>query len=102
MQITITSTLTEEQALILAKEKWYNTEVTVYTVDENGMPVSGESVPNTQSPGEFLKKVYESMIIEDSTKHYIAYDLRLTEEARLAQEQHIRSSVIASISSSVE
>lgn len=101
MQISITSTLTEEQALILAKEKGWQEFISV-VIDNTTMPFATEQVENPVAPGEFLKKVYESMIIEDSTKHYIAYDLRLTEEARLAQEQHIRSSVIASISSSVE
>lgn len=96
MQITIISTLTEEQALILAKEKWYSENV--YTlVDSSTTPETYSNVPNPQSSFEFLKNVYENMIKEDAKKLFIAYDDRLNIDAKNAREQGIKDMVDAAI-----
>lgn len=96
MQITITATLTDSQALILTTEKWYNKDIS--TMDINNTLVTST---NPQSPFEFLKSVYESMIIQDATKNFIQYDDRQNQALWLANEEAIKASVIASISSSV-
>lgn len=100
MQITITSTLTDEQALILATEKWYS-PVQVNIVDGTVIPAILETVPNSQTAWEFLKSVYEAMIVEDSTKHFIEYTDRQSVAERTAMEDGIKNSIIASITSSV-
>jgi hypothetical protein len=46
--------------------------------------------------------VYESLIISDAQKHYLERDNRLYAEARKIEEQAIRDSVVASVSSKVE
>ncbi len=89
MQITITSTLTEEQALILAKEKGYSETMTENS--ENWVVV----VQNNESPYTFLKNVYENMIKEDAKKLFIAYDDRLNIDKKLAREQAVKDMVDA-------
>ena len=100
MIITITSNLTEEQASILAKEKWYQDKI-INVIDVTVVPNIVEETPNSQTPWEFLKSVYEQMIIEDSTKHYIEYDNRQSAEVKKAREDYLRNEVIASISSTI-
>jgi len=109
MKITITAILSDEQALILAKEKGYSKTVSIFTPTEGAernemvvVPWVTTEVENTESPFEFLKRVYESLIISDAQKHYIERDNRLHAEARKIEEQAIRDSVIASVSSKVE
>ncbi len=109
MKITITAILSDEQALILAKEKGYSETISVFTPTEGAQPNEMGVVPwvtaeveNTESPFEFLKRVYESLIISDAQKHYLERDNRLYAEARKIEEQAIRDSVVASVSSKVE
>lgn len=94
MIIIITASLTEEQALILAKEKWYSETIT---------NINFETEINPQTPWEFLKSVYENMIIEDSTKEFMKYKERTyIEEQRKQMEIETRNEVVAGISSIVE
>jgi len=95
MIINIQATLTDEQALILATEKGYNPTVTVL----EGNDVVG-TAPNPETSFEFLKKVYESMIVTDATKHYVEFDERKTKAEREANANLIRQSVIDSVTSS--
>lgn len=96
MIINIQATLTDEQAFILATEKGYNPTVTAL----EGNNVVGME-PNPVSPFEFLKNVYEAMVVADATKHYIAFDERKTQAEREASANLIRQSVIDSVTSSV-
>jgi hypothetical protein len=100
MQITITSTLTEEQALILAKEKGYSELVYTIVPNEstNGIiiaPIESIASPNPQSSFDFLKAVYENMIKEDAKRLFIAYDDRLNIDKKLAREQLLKDMVDA-------
>lgn len=101
MQIVVTATLTEEQALILAKEKGYQETVQAYLLNDFGENVPDGDVPNPQSAFEFLKSAYEAMIVSDATKHYLEYDARKIKAEREAAEAAIRDSVISAVSSSV-
>lgn len=94
MQITISSTLTEEQALILAKEKWYSETIST-VVDNTVMPFITEQSPNPQSPFDFLKNVYENMIKEDAKHLFITYDDRLNIDKKIAREQLLKDMVDA-------
>ncbi len=115
MQITITSTLTEEQALMLAKEKgWQETiviqvpsvETKVVTMPviagiepmEYTVPVSytEQSVPNTTTCFDFLKAVYENMIKDDAKTLFIRIDDRLNVDKKIAREQLLKDMVDAS------
>ena len=99
--ITITANLTNEQALILAKEKGYCETVTNVT-DATTTPITVTIEPNSESPFEFLKRVYEEMIATDAQKHYLEFYKRLDAEARRLADEKIKSDVEESISSSVE
>ena len=92
MQISITSTLTEKQAFILAKEKGYSDTVTVITNDLV-VPKAFETIHNTQSPFDFLKAVYEEMIKTDAKRLFIAYDDRLNIDKKIAREQLLKDMV---------
>ena len=94
MQITITSTLTEEQALILAKEKGYQEKI-VTNIDDFVNPPSQQVSDNLQSPFDFLKNVYENMIKEDAKRLFIAYDDRLNIDKKIAREQLLKDMVDA-------
>lgn len=83
MNITITASLTEEQIDIISAQKWYNSD-------------------SELSKSEFIKNVYESLIINDATNIFIDYSRKQLEETRLAEENAIREQVKASISSSIE
>lgn len=83
MNITITASLTEDQLDIISIQKWYNLD-------------------SELSKSEFIKNVYESLIINDATNIFIDYSRKQLEETRLAEENAIREQVKASISSSIE
>lgn len=100
MIITITASLAEEQSLLLAKEKWYQENIST-VVDMNIIPSEIISSPNPETPYEFLKKVYEAMIINDAQKHFIeAFDRRIKEENEATREMY-KEQVVNSITSSV-
>jgi uncharacterized protein YqgV (UPF0045/DUF77 family) len=100
MIINISATLTEAQALILAKEKGYVENIETI-IDSSVTPMVTISEPNPETSFEFLKNVYEAMIIADAQHHYIEYDKRIEAEARQIADEQIKNDVIASISSSV-
>lgn len=94
MQITISSTLTEEQALILAKEKGFVETIDTVT-DTTTNPMTFITSQNPQSPFDFLKNVYENMIKEDAKKLFIAYDDRINIDKKIAREQLLKDMVDA-------
>lgn len=95
MQIIISATLTEEQALILAKRMWYSD--TIPTISD----IPPANIPNPQTPWEFIKEVYEKMIANDTAKHFIAYNDEKNQAIWEAEDKAIRDEVQASISSQV-
>ena len=100
MIITITANLTEEQALILAKEKgWSNT---ISTHDMTTEPISIVTVPNPQTVGEFLSNVYQAMVKNDAERIYISIFNQNRDIENEAARQMIRDQVATSISSLVE
>ncbi len=109
MIITIQANLTNEQALILAKEKGYNqlvieTEV-VETTDENWelkVDLINREIENPESCFEFLKRKYEEMITTDATNHFINVESRNITELQRLKEIEIRGLVTSGITSYVE
>lgn len=102
MQITITATLTEEQALILAKEKGYQETITNGTLDlTTWLIVNSEPVTNPQTYWDFIKSVYENLIIEDVSRIFINYSNKAKESIRLAEEKEIKDNVIGAITSNI-
>jgi phosphopantetheinyl transferase (holo-ACP synthase) len=61
-----------------------------------------EEVPNTQSKEDFLRQVYEWVIINDISNEIIRYFNQQAEPERIAKENAIREAVAKSITSSVE
>lgn len=101
MIITISATLTPEQIDILATQKGYqDTIITGNALLTN--PPQLEQIPNPQSKEDFIRQVYEGIILGDATREYIAYSTRQKEEARIAEENAIREQVAQSITSSIE
>jgi len=100
MIITITANLIEEQALLLAKEKWYS-ELIYSLVDNTTVPETYSNIPNPETPYEFLKKVYEAMIVQDATNHYIAVYDRNRKAEQETEVNAIKEQVVSSITSSV-
>jgi len=100
MIITITANLTEEQALILAKEKGWSD--TISTLDITTEPILIVTVPNTQTVGEFLANVYQAMVKNDAERIYISVFNQNRDTENEAARQMIRDQVATSISSLVE
>lgn len=94
MQISINSELTNEQALILAKEKGYQETVNII-IDDTVYPCITEQQVNPQSPFDFLKNVYENMIKDDAKTLFIRIDDRLNVDKKIAREQLLKDMVDA-------
>ena len=98
MKITISATLIPEQIDILAKQKGYQETFQETNVETNEV----SNYPNPQSKEDFIRQVYEGIILADATREYIGYSNRQKEEARIAEENAIREQVAQSITSSIE
>lgn len=98
MKITITATTTEEESYLLAKQKWRSETIMVMTWD----PSSSQEVPNPQSPADFIRQVYESMIVADVVKVFTEYRSQELKQQQIALEEAVRESVQSSITSIVE
>ena len=103
MIITIKANLTEEQALLLAKEKGYNPTIVnnVYVPDTTDL-FSSETITNPQTVGEFLSNVYQAMVKNDAESIYISVFNQNRDVENEAARQMIRDQVETSISSVVE
>lgn len=97
MIITISAELTEAQIDILAEQKWYQDNVASLS-NENIVTL----VQNPQSKEDFIRKVYQNLIVMDATKEFISYENSKNEQERLTMEQIIRDSVTQSITSTAE
>lgn len=97
MIITISAELTEAQIDILAEQKWYQDNVASLS-DENVVTL----VQNPQSKEDFIRNVYQNLIVMDATKEFISYENSKNEQERLTMEQIIRDSVTQSITSTAE
>jgi hypothetical protein len=97
MQVTITATLTPEQIHMLATQKGY--QETLQEIDTETGAVS--SYPNTQSKSDFIRQVYEGIILGDATREVIAFRNKMKEQERIAEENAIREAVANSITSSI-
>lgn len=96
MTITITATITDEQALTLAVGKGYAPTIPVISPE-------GERVEevNTESAQEFLKRIYEGMIIHDATVIFKQQADRAEKEAKDIRNKEISDLVSSSITSSI-
>ena len=97
MIITISATLTTEQIDILAKQKGYQDTISVPWEEQAIVQVA-----NPQSKEDFIRQVYEGIILADATREYIAHSNHQKEEARIAEENAIREQVAQSITSTIE
>jgi hypothetical protein len=61
-----------------------------------------EEVSNPQSKEDFIRQVYEGIILADATREFLSFTNRQKEEARMAEENAIREAVANSITSKVE
>ena len=108
MIITIEATLSDEQCLIIAKEKWYQELIQKINTSETEVDwvitVVSESIEikNTESPGDFLQKVYQWLIISDVSKIFIDIENKILKEKQTITEQIIKDNVSANISSSIK
>lgn len=100
MIITISATLTEEQAIILAWRMWYSETITRIS-NPLIKPEVFEEIKNPQTPWEFIKEVYEKMIANDTAKHFIAYNDEQKQAIRAEEDRAIRDEIQANITSQV-
>lgn len=101
MKITITADLSLDEANILAGQKWYSSKISVLSSDPKDTSTFVE-IDNPQSSSDFIRQVYESIIINDATKIFTEYrSTQLKEQQRLLEEA-VRESVTLSITSIVE
>lgn len=92
---------TTEQIDTLAQVKGYSPTVTESQEQEDGTFVQVE-IPNPISKADFIRSVYESMIVNDATNVFSnALRTQMAEQVRI-QEEAIRESVQASITSTIE
>lgn len=101
MIITISATLTEEQINILAQAKGYQSTVTESQEQEDGTFKDVE-IPNGILPAEFIRSVYESMIVNDATNVFLAKSREAMAEQIRTAEEEIRAIASSSITSSIE
>lgn len=99
MIITITATLNDEQVYMLATQKGY--QDTIIAISEDPESNKTIEVPNPQSRSDFIRQVYEGMIIGDATRESIAFSNKMKEAERIAEENAIRQAVESSITSSI-
>jgi hypothetical protein len=60
-----------------------------------------ESIINPQSKEDFIRQVYEGIILADATREFLNYTNKQKEETRIAEENAIREQVASSITSTV-
>ena len=98
MIVTITANLDSQNALIIAKEKWYNEKVSKMDIDTN----TSELVDNPMSCFEFLQNVYVWMIKEDVTSAILSFKNKQVQESRQKEENEIRKHIENSLNSTLE
>ena len=118
MKITLTATLTDEEIEILASAKWYEkiiieyeeieTPYEAHTIWEIKYPawvsISKNTVEkeNPQTASDYIRQVYEGIIIADATKVFTEYRTKQIKEQIILTEQEVRDWVTSSITSTVE
>jgi len=95
MVITISATLTPEWIDTLSKAKGYESEI--HTMTDAGFVHSA----NSQTPEDFIRQVYQSMIENDAIDVFVKYAKEQRAELERIEEEKIRTSVSNSITSSV-
>ncbi len=91
MKITISAILDETQIAILATQKWY----------QDTILSEWEHLPNPQSKEEFIREVYEGIILNDATREFIAYSTNQKIQEKLLEENAIREQITNAITSSI-
>lgn len=98
MQIKISVDLTEEQIDILARQKgWKETAF----VRDNAKPWKYIESENPQSKEDYLSKVFEKIILGETSKEYINHSNKQKETIRINEENTIRGQFLQSISSTI-
>jgi len=105
MKLSITATLTEEEVIILAQEKWWSPTVTEtkekieewvfawYETIEISNPITAE---------QFIVNVYQSMIVQDATKVFTEYRTQELKQQIAQTENIVTEQVTQAITSSIE
>jgi len=96
MTITISATITDEQALTLAIGKGYAPTLSSFSPE-------GEKTEevNPETAQEFLKRIYEGMIIHDATVIFKQQADRAEKEAKDIRNKEISDLVTSAITSSL-
>lgn len=100
MKITLTATLSDEEVQILAMQKWYSSKITV--IADPGNPSVFTEIDNPQSPSDFIRQVYEGIIVADATKVFTEYRSAQLKEQQRQIEEAVRQWVSSSITSTIE
>lgn len=100
MKLSITATLTEEEVIILAKQKWWNETIIDSNFDENQNIVHTEKL-NPLTASEFIVNVYQSMIVQDATKVFTEYRTQELKQQIAQTENIVTEQVTQAITSSI-
>lgn len=96
MKLSITATLTEEEVLILAKQKWWSETTTHFEWADL------IETKNPQSAADFIVSVYQSMIITDATRVFTEYRTQELKQSILETEQLVKTDVETAITYSIK
>lgn len=99
MKLTISATLTDEEVLILAKAKWWSETVRVWDGDDMSLKTE---VPNPQTASSFIVSVYQSMIVQDTTKVFTNYRTEELKQQIVQAEVLVKTDVENAITSLIE
>lgn len=104
-KITITATLTDEYIQALAKIKGYSETIIVpqeTTNDLGETQISQVETQNPQSSYDYIRQVYEGIIIWDATREFLNFSRQQKEEQEKKEHEIISENVKNAITSQVE
>jgi hypothetical protein len=96
VKIAISALLTNDEVKILSDSKWYQEELVTF---ENWQELREA---NTQSRPDYIRQVYEWIIIADATRVFTEYRTKQIKEQIALTEQVVRDWVTSSITSTIE
>lgn len=105
MKLLITATLSEEEILTLAKEKWWSeSHIEYFKVKDKDWNEIEEArtIDNVQTASDFIVNIYQSMIANDASSIFIKYKTKELQAQITMTEDVIKNKVSEFIIWSVE
>jgi len=100
MILSITATLTEEEIIILAKEKWRQETISTGDFDENQNIIQTE-LPNPLTASDFIVSMYQAIIVNDIAKIFVAKQTEELKEQILLTTTTINDTVSSTVTATM-